>query len=189
MELSAKLVLPQRCQADDIRRQKNYYNATFFPPGSSTGMQSTPDLREAYVPHLVSFAYPWDTTGTVSVFGVIMKNSYHIFAIGTAARPRVPGQRAPPDIVHLLYVTKASIFEETEEQIQIYREKSPTTSSTSLLVVTWVAFTLVHLCRFCDALSSHHSSLRRMLGMTPSLSRDLTTLLCRAVGILLPTPL
>ncbi|KAK2861236.1 hypothetical protein FQN49_004410 [Arthroderma sp. PD_2] len=88
-------------------------------------MQSTPDLRAKHLPLLASLApFSWDPEKTVSMFGVVMRNSYYIIVIGNSARPATTGQQAPPDIIRVLYVSENVIFDTELEQIQVYREGS-----------------------------------------------------------------
>jgi hypothetical protein len=68
--------------SEDSRRQQELYDHVFASPGSSVAMHSTLELRHYFVPHLFSFAHPWNPVQSTSIFGVVMKNEFHIIAIG-----------------------------------------------------------------------------------------------------------
>ncbi|OCK78347.1 hypothetical protein K432DRAFT_394863 [Lepidopterella palustris CBS 459.81] len=101
----------------DRRRQQEFYDRIFSNPKSSVRMNPAAELRQFFVPHLFSFTYPWAPDQTVSVFGVIMKNEYHIITIGPA-----PSSSSPAlDIIRALYATDIKISGDSKEFIEIYK--------------------------------------------------------------------
>ena len=105
---------------EDAWRQKEFYDNVFAHPKSSDRMNSTPHLRQFFVPHLFSFAYPWAPEQRVSVFGVVMKDEYHIIAIGPA--PSTP--KEGPEIVRALYATDIKAGGDSKEHIEVYKRGS-----------------------------------------------------------------
>ncbi|KAK6499550.1 hypothetical protein TWF506_004179 [Arthrobotrys conoides] len=101
---------------DDEGRQRRFYERVFVNSKSSVSMQSTAELRNFFVPHLLSFRYPWAPEQTVSVFGVIMKNEYYVIAIGPS--PCEP--RAGHDIIRALCVSDIETGDE-QQQIEVYK--------------------------------------------------------------------
>jgi hypothetical protein len=89
--------------SEDARRQQEFHDSVFADPKSSVAMYSTLELRHYFVPHLFSFAHPWNPVQSTSVFGVIMKNEFHIIATG----PSPSGQG--PEISRALYATDIKI--------------------------------------------------------------------------------
>ena len=105
--------------AEDLRRQREFYESVFAPPSSSVKMPSTPEIRHFMVPLLFSFKYPWDPDQTVSIFGVVMKNEYHIIAIG----PSPSSLGKSPDVIRALYATDIKVASEIKERIEIYKSE------------------------------------------------------------------
>jgi hypothetical protein len=104
--------------AEDTRRQEEFYNKIFANPQSS--MHSTPELRRFFVPHLFSFTYPWVPEQRVSVFAVVMKNEYHIIAIGPASS----SPRQASEVIRALYATDIRVSGDAKEYIEIYKSGS-----------------------------------------------------------------
>ena len=102
---------------EDARRQQNIYDRVFAHPNSSVKMDSTPALRHYFVPHLFSFTYPWAREQRVSVYGIVMKNEYHIIAIGPS--PSEPGLGA--EVIRALYATDIRVSGDDKQQIEVYK--------------------------------------------------------------------
>ena len=108
---------PARTSPVDARRQEQFYNRVFADSQSSVWMHSTPELRRFFVPHLFSFTYPWAPESRVSVFGVVMKNEYHIVSIG----PSPSNPSSDTEVLRALYTTDIRVSEEEMDHIEIYQ--------------------------------------------------------------------
>ena len=102
--------------AEDTRRQSKYYTSVYAHQSSSWRQENTSDLRRFFVPHLFSFTYPWAPKQRVSVFGVIMKNEYHIISIG----PPASMLDSDSEVVRVLYATDIKIAGDEVEHIEIF---------------------------------------------------------------------
>ena len=110
---------PRPFTADaDARRQRSIYDRVFANPKSSVRMDSTSALRHFFVPHLFSFEYPWAPEQRVSVFSIVMKNEYHIVAIGPSPSNPVFG----PEVVRALYATDIKVSGDAKQEIEIYKD-------------------------------------------------------------------
>ncbi|EGD92031.2 uncharacterized protein TERG_08982 [Trichophyton rubrum CBS 118892] len=116
--------LSPQMSADDRLRQDFLYEFSFRSSNSTTNMPSTTELREKYVPLLASLTpFSWDSTKTVSLFGVVMKYKYYIIAIGNWAQREITRYRSTPGIVRVLYVSETILSSDTgSEKIAVYRE-------------------------------------------------------------------
>jgi hypothetical protein len=115
--LTHELGRTPRTTAEDARRQQEFYDAVFANPSSSVAINSTPEIRHFVMPHLFSFNYPWDPNKNVSVFGIMMKNQYHVIAIGPS--PSAPGKGL--DVIRALYANDIKTGREIKERIEIYQ--------------------------------------------------------------------
>ncbi|KAH6896515.1 hypothetical protein B0T10DRAFT_543992 [Thelonectria olida] len=97
----------------DALRQRLFYDQTFG--STSVAMPSIPINHRYMVPHIFSFTYPWDPEKRVSIFGVIMKNEYHIISIGPSAIS--PNK----DVVRALYATDVRTGSSLKEAIEVYK--------------------------------------------------------------------
>ncbi|KAF2471322.1 uncharacterized protein BDR25DRAFT_368132 [Lindgomyces ingoldianus] len=95
--------------------QQDFYEKVFAQPGSSVRMNSSPELWRFFLPQLFSFTYPWNQAQRVSVFGVVMKNEYHLIVIGPS--PISPEQT----VIRALYATDIKISGDGKEQIELYK--------------------------------------------------------------------
>ena len=101
----------------DARRQRLFYERVYANPKSSTKMDSSPFMWRYFVPHLFSFHYRWDREKTVSVFGVVMKSTYNVIAIGPASSAADHGN----EVIRILYTSDISVRAEDNEYIEVYR--------------------------------------------------------------------
>ncbi|DAA74727.1 TPA_exp: Uncharacterized protein A8136_3043 [Trichophyton benhamiae CBS 112371] len=117
--------LSPQMSADDRLRQDFLYEFSFRSSNSTANMPSTPELREKHVPLLASLTpFSWDSTKSVSLFGVVMKYKYYIIAIGNWVQREVTRYRSTPGIVRVLYVSETILSSDTgSEKIAVYREE------------------------------------------------------------------
>ncbi|KAL9608475.1 MAG: hypothetical protein Q9167_006695 [Letrouitia subvulpina] len=106
--------------AEDSTRQQNFYASVFAQPKSSVRMDSTPELRQFFVPYLFSFTFPWAPKQRVSVFGVVMKNEYHVITIG----PGLNRQNQGSEVFRVLYASDIKVSSDNKQDIAVYQNCS-----------------------------------------------------------------
>jgi hypothetical protein len=106
--------------AEDARRQQDFFESVFANPKSSVRLHSIQESRHFFVPHLFTFTYPWNPDQSISLFGVVMKNEYHIIAIGPSSSTPTKGT----DVIRALYATDIKVREDANERIEIYKSDS-----------------------------------------------------------------
>lgn len=78
-------------------------------------MPSTQELRDLFVPQLFTFVYRWEPKHSVSAFGIVMKNEYHIVAIGPSPSPPANSQ----EVVRALYASDIKMRGDVKEHIGV----------------------------------------------------------------------
>lgn len=114
---------PPLMSADDTLRQRDLYKISFSAANSSAPMPLTPELLSKHVPLLASLTpFSWDSSKTVSLFGIFMKYTYYIIAVGDLVRPSTARHRTAP-VTRVLYMSETIVSSNTDsQQIEVYQE-------------------------------------------------------------------